>query len=41
MPYQQGKVFENFKENEKCINIVYEFSESKSTMVFKITMLNF
>ena len=41
MPYQRGKVFQNFKENEKCINIVYEFSESNSTMVFKIAIVKF
>ena len=34
--YQQGKVFENFKEREKFVYMAKNFGVGKSTIVFKI-----
>ena len=38
--YQQGKVFKRFKEEEKFIKLVSEFKLHKSTIIFKINILN-
>ena len=37
--YQQGKVFEQFKENAKFIEMVRQFGYSKFTIIFKITIV--
>ena len=41
LAYQQGKIFEKFKNNNKFINMVNYFEISKSTMVFKISIVRF
>ena len=41
LAYQQGKIFEKFKTNNKFINMVNYFEISKSTMVFKISIVRF
>ena len=38
--YQEGKVFKRFKEEEKFIKLVSEFKLHKSTIIFKINILN-
>ena len=38
LAYQQGKVFRQFKEKEKFLNMVKEFKVNKSTMIFKMNM---
>ena len=37
--YQQRKVFEKFKENEKFIEMVNQSGVSKSTIIFKINIV--
>ena len=39
--YQQGMVFRKFKKNSSFVNAVTEFSISKSTINFKIDVVNF
>ena len=39
LAYQQGKVFEKFKENTKFIKMVKQFGISKFTIIFKINMV--
>ena len=41
LAYKQGKIFEKFKTNNKFINMVSYFEISKSTMVFKISIVRF
>ena len=41
MAYQQDKIFERFKANDKFINLVNQFDISKSTVVFKISIVRF
>ena len=41
LAYQQGMVFQKFKKNNKFVNAVMEFEISKSTMNFKINIVNF
>ena len=41
LAYQQGKISETFKANNKSINLVNNFGISKSTMVFKIYFVKF
>ena len=36
---QQGKVFENFKENAKFIEMAEQFEVSKSTITFEINIV--
>lgn len=36
---QQGKVFENFKENAKFIEMVEQFEVSKSTITFELNIV--
>ena len=38
--YQQGIVFQKFKKNNKFVNAVTEFEISKTTMNFKIGIVN-
>ena len=38
--YHQGKVFKRFKDKEKFIKLVNEFKVHKSTVIFKINMVN-
>ena len=39
LAYQQGKVFEKFKENTKFIKMLKQFGISKFTIIFKINMV--
>ena len=39
MAYEQGKVFEKFKENAKFIEMIRQFGYSKSTIIFKINIV--
>ena len=39
LAYQQGKVFEKFKENAKFIKMLKQFGISKFTIIFKINMV--
>lgn len=39
LAYQQGKIFENFKMNDKFINLVNNFNLSRSAMVFEISIV--
>ena len=39
LAYQQGKVFEKFKENAKVIEMVRQLGYSKSTITFKINIV--
>ena len=41
LAYQQGRIFETFKANNKFINLVNNFGISSSTMIFKISIVNF
>ena len=41
LAYQQGQIFEKFKVNENFIDMVKEVGISKSTMIFKISILKF
>ena len=36
--YQQDKIFERFKANDKFINLVNQFDISKSTVVFEFLL---
>ena len=40
LTYQQGKVLQRLNEKEKFINMVKGLRVSKSTLVFKITLLS-
>ena len=39
--YQQGKIFEEFKANDKFVNVVNQFSVIKFMMVIKISIVRF
>ena len=39
--YQQGKIFQKFEKNNKFVNAVTEFEKSKTTINFKIDIVNF
>ena len=39
LAYQQGKVFEKFKENAKFIKMLKQFGISKFTIIFKTNMV--
>ena len=39
--YQQGKVFQKFKKNNKSVNAVTELGISNTTINFKIDVVNF
>ena len=39
--YQQGKVFQKFKSNNKFVSAVTEFGISKTTIIFKIDIVKF
>ena len=41
LAYQQGKIFQKFKMNNKCVSDVTEFGISKTTINFKIVITNF
>ena len=41
LAYQQGKVFQKFKQNSTFVNAVTEFGISKTTINFKIDVVNF
>ena len=41
LAYQQGQIFEKFKINDNFINTVKEFGISKSTILFKISIVKF
>ena len=41
LAYQQGKVFEKFKTNNKFASAVTEFEKSETTINFKIDIVNF
>ena len=41
LAYQQGKVFQKFKSNDKFVSAVTEFSISKTTINFKIDIVKF
>ena len=41
LAYQQGIIFRKFKENNKFISAVTEFKISKTTINFKIDIVNF
>ena len=41
LAYQQGKISENFKVNDKFINMVNHFGISRSTMAFKVSIVRF
>ena len=41
LAYQKGMVFQKFKKNNKFVNAVMEFDISKTTMNFKIDIVNF
>ena len=40
LAYQQGKVFQKFKKDNKFINAVTEFEKSKTIINFKIDIVN-
>ena len=40
LAYQQGKVFQKFKKDDKFINAVTEFEKSKTIINFKIDIVN-
>ena len=41
LAYQQGMVFQKFKKNNKFVNAMTEFGISKTTINFKIDIVNF
>ena len=41
LAYQQGKVFQKFKKDNKFINTMAEFEKSKTIINFKIDIVNF
>ena len=41
LAYQQGQIFERFKLNDNFINMVNRFGNSKSTMIFEISIVKF
>ena len=41
LAYQQGKVFQKFKNNNKFVSAVMEFGISKTTINFKIDIVKF
>ena len=41
LAYQQGKIFEKFKANDKLINLVNNFKINRSAMPFKISIVKF
>ena len=41
LAYQQGNVFQKFKQNSTFVNAVTEFGISKTTINFKIDVVNF
>ena len=41
LAYQQGKVFQKFKSNNKFVSAVTEFGISKTTISFKIDIIKF
>ena len=41
LAYQQGLIFQKFKMNKKVRNAVTEFEKSKTTVNFKIDIVNF
>ena len=41
LAYQQRKVFQKFKKDNKFINVVIEFEKSKTTINFKTDVVNF
>ena len=41
LAYQQGMVFQKFKKNNKFVNAVTQFGISKTTIDFKIDIVNF
>ena len=41
LTYQQGKIFETFKSNNKFINMINQFGISKSMMIFEIYIVKF
>ena len=41
LAYQQGQVFEKLKMNDNVIDMVKKFGISKSTMLFKISIVKF
>ena len=41
LAYQQGKIFEKLKGNDKFVNLVNKFGIRKSTMVFKNAIVRF
>ena len=41
LAYQQGKVFQKFKNDNKFVNAVTEFEKSKATINFKTDIINF
>ena len=41
LAYQQGIVFQKFKKNNKFVKAVTEFEINKTTMNFKIDIVNF
>ena len=41
LAYQQGKVFQKFKQNSTSVNAVTEFGISKTTINVKIDVVNF
>ena len=41
LAYQQGKIFEEFKANDKFVNVVNQFSVIKFMMVIKISIVRF
>ena len=41
LAYQQGKVFQKFKKNNKFVNAVTEFEKSNTTVNFKTDIVNF
>ena len=38
LAYYQGQIFQEFKEKERFVNMVFKFSISKSTVMFKIAL---
>ena len=41
LAYQQGQIFERFKMNDNFFDMVKKFGISKSTILFKISMVKF
>ena len=41
LAYQQDQIFENFKTNENFIDMIKEVEISKSTILFKISIVKF